>query len=56
MELVNLSDRFDHVENCTEKHFIELLKGIERFLPDKTKQMKKKAMKNKRLHKKMKSQ
>ena len=42
MELVNLSDRFDHVENCTEKNFIELLKGIERFLPDKTKQMKKK--------------
>ena len=30
MELLSLSDRFDHVENCTEKHFIELLDGRER--------------------------
>lgn len=30
MELLSLSDRFDHVENCTEKHFTELLEGRER--------------------------
>lgn len=31
IELISLSDRFDHVENCTEKHFMELLEGTERL-------------------------
>lgn len=30
-ELVSLSDRSAHVENCTEKHFMELLEGMERL-------------------------
>lgn len=31
MELISLSDSFAHVENCTEKHFMELLEGTERI-------------------------
>lgn len=44
MELLSLSDRFDHVENCTEKHFIELLEGRERqnLANEKTKHKKQK--------------
>lgn len=28
---LSLSDRPDHAENCTEKHFMELLEGIKDF-------------------------
>lgn len=31
MELISLSDRSVHVENCTEKHFMKLLQGTERL-------------------------
>lgn len=31
MELISLSDRSDHVENCTENHFMKLLEGTERL-------------------------
>lgn len=30
-ELVSLCDRSDHVENCAENHFMELLEDTERL-------------------------
>lgn len=53
-ELVSLCDRSDHVENCAENHFMELLEDT-KTLPDETNQMKKQGMENKRLHMKIKS-
>lgn len=47
MELVIVSDRSDHVENCTETHFMKLLESTDRLCQTKLTKWKNEAWKTK---------